>query len=138
MLKANDIKIFLPHNIQVQFGGGMYRLRGINQEQAIFRRWFMPSVPIKHVVPLVRPLSYLIKPIIHNGKKFIPFNVLTIYNKIGYHFDLDKRTLEEIIAEGKLDMGKMPHWFVEMCASWHFDVTHLLDKKLANRLMWNG
>lgn len=135
LLQAKDLIIHLPYQLPVQFGGNMYTLRGINGQDAIFRKWWMPKVPIKHIVPLVRPLTYLTKPIIHNGTKFTPLNILTIQNQLGYHFNLDKNTLEQVIKEGKLDMGKMPYWMVVMCASWGFDVNHLLAKKLANRLM---
>lgn len=135
LLESKDLTIYLPHQLQVQFAGGMYTLRGINGNDAIFRRWWMPAVPIKHVVPLVRPLTYLLKPIIHNGNRFIPFNILVLQNNIGYHFNLSRHELEDVVREGRLDMGKMPHWMVVMCASWHFDVNHLLPKKLANRLI---
>lgn len=135
LLEPKDLTIYLPHKLHVQFAGGIYTLRGINGNSAIFRRWWMPSVPIKHVVPLVRPLTYLTKPIIHNGNKFVPFNILAKYNAVGYHFNLKEHELAEVIRNGQLDMGKMPRWMVEMCAAWHFDVNHLLQKKLANHLM---
>ncbi len=134
-LEEKDLKIYMGHKLEVQFAGGVYTLRGINKNNAIFRRWWMPSVPIKHVVPIVRPLTYLLRPILHDGLTFTPFKLLKVHDQIGYHFNLNEETLIEVIKSGQLDMGKMPHWMVEMCASWHFDVNHLLDRKLACNLI---
>lgn len=134
-LTANDIAIHVPHKIEVQFAGGMYTLRGINNNDAIFRRWWMPSVPIKHIVPLLRPLHRLTQPMIHKRSTFTPYKTLMLYSEMGHYFNLDPKILEEVIENDKMDMGKMPYWMAELCASWHFDVKGLLPRKLANHLI---
>lgn len=135
LLEPTQLTIHIPHDLQIQVHGSIYTLKGISGDKAILKGWFRPRVPIKHVVPLVRPLTYLLKEIIHDGLKFTPYNLLSKYNQIGYHFNVDRGQLAEIIAAGQLDMGKMPYWMVTMCASWHFDVNNLLTKKLANHLI---
>ena len=135
LLEPNQLAIYIPHKLQVQVGGNIYTLKGISGDQAILKGWFRPNVPVKHVVPLVRPLTYLLKPIIHDGNKFTPFNILEKYNQIGYHFNVNRGQLAHIIEKGQLDMGKMPYWMVVICAGWHFDVRGLLGKKLANHLI---
>ena len=135
LLQPTQLTIHVPHDLQVQIGGGIYTLKGLSGDKAILDKWFRPKVPVKYVVPYVRPLTYLLKEIIHDGLKFTPYDLLTAYNRIGYHFNVDRGQLAEIIAAGQLDMGKMPYWMVVKCAEWHFDVNNLLTKKLANHLI---
>jgi len=135
LLTPTQLAIHVPHDLQVQIGGSVYTLKGLKGDNAILDKWFRPKVPVKYVVPLVRSLTYLLKEIIHDGLKFTPYDLLTAYNRIGYHFNVDRNVLAEIIAAGQLDMGKMPYWMVVKCAEWHFDVNNLLTKKLANHLI---
>lgn len=135
LLQPNQLAIHVPYDLQVQVHGSIYTLKGISGENAIFKGLFRFRVPIKHVIPLVRPLTYLLKEIIQDGLKFTPYDLLSAYNRIGYHFNVDRGQLAEIIAAGQLDMGKMPYWMVLKCAEWHFDVNNLLTKKLANHLI---
>lgn len=134
-LETTHLAIYLPHKLQVQVKRGTGELIALKKNEAIIMGKYYPfSIDLKEITPLVRPLNQLTKKININGNIFTPFNILKTYNRIGYHFNIEKEQLEYIIENNQLDMGKMPYWFVNTCAIWHFDVNNLLNRKLAKAL----
>lgn len=132
-LKAKDLTIHLNNNLRIVTGDETKPLIGLTNDKAeIQGKYFKYKVPIASIRPLVRPPDQLIQRIRHGDTFFEPYKLLRAYNRIGYHFNMDREQLEAIIKADQLDFGKMPYWMVVMSAKWNFDVTHLLARDLAD------
>lgn len=81
-----------------------------------------------YVKPILRPLSNLIKEIEHNGKKFVPIDI--IY-KLWNEKSLGQFSKSIILQKVQLYTNSMPHFIVEKLHSWHFDTKGLIESGLA-------
>lgn len=77
------------------------------------------------IMPILRPLSDLVREIEHNGEKFIPIdrlNFLYDYTKIGYLYRYTTEYLNEV------DWQSEPFEIVKKLIEWHFDIANLIPK----------
>ena len=81
----------------------------------------------KHLLVL-RPLSDLTKEIEHNGKRFVPIDV--IY-QMWYENNLGEFSKSIILQKIQLFINKMPYFIIKKLHEWHFDTENLISRKLA-------
>lgn len=132
-----QLVIHLPHQLRVENNVGKeMELLGIKGEKALLKgKYFDSTVPLSSITPLLRPITQLTEKILHNGSFLTPYAILKLYNKDGYHFNIDERQLKTIIKQDRLDFGKMPYWMVIQCAHWQFDINGLLNQQLAKPII---
>lgn len=81
---------------------------------------------ISQIKPILRPLSDLTKEIEHNGKKFVPIDVLGLFNcKVSKCNNIENHN-GYIFPVTNLDYNKVNKLF-----EWHFDVFGLIEDGLA-------
>lgn len=86
----------------------------------------------KYIKPILHPLSDLTKEIEHNGKKFVPMDVLcSIEVSEEEDFKLYGKIPEfwKYLLETK--KSYWDYWQVEKLLEWHFDIHGLIEKGLA-------
>ena len=73
------------------------------------------------IIPILRPLSYITKPIEHNGEKFIPINKLKTYFGWAYLWGCYKK-------RETINVYAIPYACLSKLIEWHFDIAGLIEK----------
>ena len=117
-LELKHLAPYLPYGLKILYQGDVCELEGLSIDLSI-------SVltdegdeysTIKYIKPILKPLSDLTKEIEHNGEKFVPTKVLSVW-------DLEGITIN--------DIKHIPVNLYELLLEWHFDVFGLIEKGLA-------
>ena len=129
-LELKHLAPYLPYGLKGKWGVHIFEICGASFNKKI-------SIRVKHynqtqaygsgVIPILRPLSDLTKEIEINGKKFIPYDKLkTVISKKQW-----VKICETINEPEYIKICDMPHWWVNLLYTWHFDVFGLIEKGLA-------
>lgn len=132
-LKLEHLVVYLPYGLRgVSTNGSIFRL-GLNSNMrgtGIEDREI--TTFLNTLKPLLRPISELSSEIEHEGKKFIPMDILNGPNFHGINYSKERGHFHFRHGyQTELAIEELPYETILMLASWHFDIFGLISKGLA-------
>ena len=123
-LETKHLAAYLPYELEVfnKFYSNIETLVAINTSGTLFTdNFFKEWLHVNNYKPILRPLSQLTQEIEHNGKKFVPKDLLISWNIGIYNSD-----------EGiNLYFDEVCYEDIQKLLEWHFDIFGLLENNLA-------
>ena len=116
-LEIKHLASYLPYNLKILNGwGDIKTLRYTHLDD--YNNGFIVGV-----TPILRPLSDLTKPIIHNGETFVPIEYISTSKGVS------QRIMRRICNGQSLD--NLEYWQAERLFELHFDFFNLIPAGLA-------